>query len=104
MVVEVSPSMEGEVCVNEPAPLVNVTEPAAGISGTRTPPATPDAPVWMCATVIVEPAGNPVRLATTVAVALVMVFDASLVTSNVIVALPAAVDSAFEMGGTSLAA
>src|SRR5438093_5627126 len=57
----------------------------------------------MWATVIVEPAGNPERFATTVAFALVMVFDASLVTSNVIVAVPDATDSAFVMGGTSFA-
>ena len=43
MLVAVGPSMVA-VCVNEPAPLVNVTEPAGGINGTRTPPATPDAP------------------------------------------------------------
>jgi len=57
----------------------------------------------MCATVIVEPAGNPVRFATTVTFAPVMLLDASLVTSKVSVAVPDATDSAFVMAGTSFA-
>src|SRR2546425_12969984 len=57
----------------------------------------------MCATVIVEPAGNPVRFATTVTFAAVMLLDASLVTSKVSAAVPDDTDSAFVMAGTSFA-
>src|SRR5262249_24430612 len=57
----------------------------------------------MCAMLIDEPAGKPVRFTTKVAVAAVMLFAASLVVTNVIVAVPLTVDSAFVIGGTSLA-
>src|SRR5262245_41654184 len=57
----------------------------------------------MCAMFTVDPAGNPCRLTTNVAVAAVTLFAASLVTTSVIVAVPETVDSAFVIGGTSLA-
>ncbi len=49
------------------------------------------------------PAGKPVRLAWNVIVPLVMLPAASLVTLNVIVAVPVPVDSALAIGGTSFA-
>src|SRR4051794_32936940 len=52
---------------------------------------------------IVEPAGKPVRLTTAVTLAPVIALAASLVTSNVIAAVPDATDSAFPMAGTSFA-
>src|SRR5471032_465366 len=57
----------------------------------------------MCAIVIVEPAGNPVSVATTVTLAPVTVPVESFVVSKVSFALPDATDSALAIGGTSLA-
>src|SRR5438445_333019 len=57
----------------------------------------------MCAMLTVEPAGRLLMFTTKVAVAAVMLFAASRVTTKVIVASPLATDSAFVIGGTSLA-
>src|SRR4030095_5551055 len=57
----------------------------------------------MCAPVNVVPAGKPWKLPTKFAVAAVMLFDESRVTTNAIVIFPEPPDSAFVIGGTSLA-
>src|SRR4051812_17942582 len=57
----------------------------------------------MCAMLMVDPAGNPVRLTTKVAVAAVMFPLPSFVVTSVIDALPCTVDSPFATGGTSFA-
>ncbi len=67
---------------------------------TRTPPATPDGPSWMWASVQVLPAGKLFRLTTNVVLAPVMLLAASRVRSRVIRTSPRAVDSAFVIGGT----
>jgi hypothetical protein len=74
------------VAVNVPPPLVRVTLPGGN---------------GMCEAVIVEPAGNPARVTTAVAVALVIFPDASFTVTNVIVTFPDAVASALVMGGVS---
>src|SRR5579871_474008 len=68
-----------------------------------TAPATPAGALWMCPSVTVVPAGNPVRLATNVTDAAVMLPEPSFVVSNVIVTLPLPDASALAIGGTSLA-
>jgi hypothetical protein len=57
----------------------------------------------MCAMFTDDPAGNPVKLTTNVALADVMLPAASFVVTIVIDALPLTVDSAFVTGGTSFA-
>src|SRR5262245_27806294 len=57
----------------------------------------------MCAMLIGVPAGKPCRFTTNVAVPPVMLLFASRVTSNVIVAVPLPVFSAFAIGGFSFA-
>src|SRR5436189_6171756 len=57
----------------------------------------------MCAALIGVFAGKPFRFTTNVADAAVMLPAASFVKSNVIVALPLPLDSAFVTGGTSFA-
>src|SRR5260221_5746 len=88
--------------VNDPLPFASVTSPPARVVLISTPPATPAAPPWMCAILIGVPAGKLLRFTTNVAVAAVMLFAESRVTSNVIVALPVPADSELVIGGTSL--
>src|SRR5262252_7593061 len=57
----------------------------------------------MCAMFTAEPAGNPCRFTTNVAVADVMFPAASFAVISVIEALPLTVDSALVIGGTSFA-
>src|SRR6185503_21252261 len=83
-------------------PLAMTTSPAESPVLTRTPPLTPTAPGWMCAMLIGVFAGNPASCATKVAVAAVIVVPL-VVVSNVIVTLPLPDDSAFVIGGFSLA-
>src|SRR5882724_9177290 len=57
----------------------------------------------MCAMLIAEPAGKPVRFTVNVAVAAVTLPAPSFVVSSTIVAVPATVPSGPETGGTSFA-
>src|ERR1700680_2917373 len=90
------------VCVNVPAPLVNGTV-LDGMKLISTPPLTPTAPVWMCASVIDVSDGNPCMVTTAVPTALVTAPVASFVVTNVMVTLPEATDSLFVIGGVSFA-
>src|SRR5262245_24116221 len=88
--------------VNEPLPAgIAIAVAADSPVFTRTPPATPAAPVWMCASIAVLPFGNPLTVNCITTVPAVIV-DPLRVTLNVIVELPLAPASAFVIGGTSL--
>src|SRR6188472_3070347 len=76
------------VLVNEPLPFVNTTSPAASDVLNTIAPFTPAAPWWMCAMLIGVPGGKFDRVTWKVAVPPVTLPAASLVTSNVIVAVP----------------
>src|SRR5436190_22969135 len=57
----------------------------------------------MCAAVSVVPAGKPENVPLKLAVAAVMLFEESRVTTNVIVMVPEPVDSVLVIAGTSFA-
>src|SRR4051812_44613593 len=89
--------------VNVPAPLVSTTSPGTVVVLTRTGPATPCAPVWMCAMLTTAVDGKFVMLTWKFTTAFVIVLLASRVTTKSIVAVPLPDASAFVIGGVSCA-
>src|SRR5258708_5852884 len=89
------------VRVKLPAPAVRTTSPGLVVVLTRTPPATPSTPVWMCAMLTTAVEGKPDMFTWKFTVAAVMVLLASRVMLKSIVAVPLPVFSPFEIGGVS---
>src|SRR4051812_19838959 len=89
--------------VNVPAPLVSTTSPGTVVVLTRTGPATPCAPVWMCAMLTTAVDGRFCMLTWKFTTAFVIVLLASRVSTKSIVAVPLPDASAFVIGGVSCA-
>src|ERR1043166_1063460 len=89
--------------VKLPAPLVSTTSPALRVVLTRTGPATPAAPVWMCAMFTTVVDGKFDMLTWKFIDCAVMVPLASRVMFRSIVATPVPVCSALVIGGVSFA-
>src|ERR1051325_4890752 len=89
--------------VKLPAPLVSTTSPGTVVVLTRIGPATPVAPVWMCAMLTTAVDGKFCIVTLKFTTAFVIVLVASRVIAKSMVAVPLPVDSAFAIGGVSFA-
>src|ERR1043166_2053029 len=89
--------------VNVPAPAVSTTSLGTVVVLTRIGPATPAAPVWMCAMLMTAVDGKFCIVTWKLTTAFVIVLVASRVIAKSMVAVPLPVDSAFVMGGVSCA-
>src|SRR5438105_5346861 len=87
--------------VNDAVPFEMATSPGVSVVFTTTGHAHVLAPSWMCAMLMADPAGKPVRFTTNVALAAVMLPAESFVVTSVIDTLPVTVDSMLVTGGTS---
>src|SRR5471030_2169214 len=96
-------SVMATVLVNDARPPVIVISPGTMVVLTTTGQTHVVAPSWMCAMLIVDPAGNPPTVTAKTALAAVMLPAPSFVTLSVMLAVPVTPTSPLVTGGTSLA-